>query len=163
MGKPETAAEKKERLRSMAESGATESTKKPTVVKHGIKAVTSLVEKKKAQLVVIAHDVDPVEIVLFLPALCRKMNVPYCIVKGKARLGAVVHRKTTSCVAFTKVENTDKTALNKLVESAKTNYNERGDDIRRQWGGGEMGSKSKARTAKLEKIKERELAQKASA
>lgn len=29
----------------------------------------------------IAHDVDPIELVVWLPALCRKMNVPYCIVK----------------------------------------------------------------------------------
>lgn len=43
----------------------------------------------KAQLVVIAHDVDPIELVVWLPALCRKMEIPYCIVKGKARLGAV--------------------------------------------------------------------------
>jgi large subunit ribosomal protein L7Ae len=48
------------------------------------------VEKKKAQLVLIANDVDPIELVLFLPALCRKMGVPYCIVKNKARLGRVV-------------------------------------------------------------------------
>merc|ERR1712080_736361 len=46
-----------------------------------INDVTRLVEKKKAQLVVIANDVDPIELVLFLPALCRKMGVPYCIVK----------------------------------------------------------------------------------
>jgi len=39
--------------------------------------------------VLIAHDVDPIELVVWLPALCRKMNVPYCIVKGKARLGQV--------------------------------------------------------------------------
>lgn len=25
------------------------------------------------------------QIVVFLPALCRKMGVPYCIIKGKAR------------------------------------------------------------------------------
>ncbi len=48
------------------------------------------VEKKKAQLVLIANDVDPIELVIFLPALCRKMGVPYCIVKNKARLGRVV-------------------------------------------------------------------------
>ena len=38
---------------------------------------------------VIAHDVDPIELVVWLPALCRKMEVPYAIVKGKSRLGAV--------------------------------------------------------------------------
>jgi len=46
--------------------------------------------QSKAQLVVIAHDVDPIELVVWLPALCRKMEVPYCIVKGKARLGSVL-------------------------------------------------------------------------
>jgi hypothetical protein len=45
--------------------------------------------QKKSQLVVIAHDVDPIELVVWLPALCRKMEIPYCIVKGKSRLGAV--------------------------------------------------------------------------
>jgi ribosomal protein L7Ae-like RNA K-turn-binding protein len=41
----------------------------------------------------IPNDVDPIELVVFLPALCRKMGVPYAIVKGKARLGTVVHQK----------------------------------------------------------------------
>lgn len=124
--------------------------------------MTTLVENKKAQLVVIAHDVDPIEVgvgavgtlvavsgcddtfsltspwsripsfltlsqscpqrgasvrrgglltlcllqlVVFLPALCRKMGVPYCIIKGKARLGRLVHRKTCTTVAFTQVNS----------------------------------------------------------
>ena len=32
------------------------------VVKYGINHITNLVESKKAQLVVIAHDVDPIEV-----------------------------------------------------------------------------------------------------
>ena len=50
-------------------------------LQYGLKHVTTLVEQKKARLVVIAHDVDPIELVLWLPALCRKMDVPFCIVK----------------------------------------------------------------------------------
>jgi hypothetical protein len=32
--------------------------------------------QSKSQLVVITHDVDPIELVVWLPALCRKMEVP---------------------------------------------------------------------------------------
>ncbi len=55
--------------------------KKPVVVKFGLNHVTHLVETGKASLVVIAHDVDPIELVVWLPAVCKKMNVPYIIVK----------------------------------------------------------------------------------
>lgn len=68
---------------------------------------------------VIAHDVDPIELVVWLPALCRKMGVPYCIVKGKARLGAVVHHKTATALAITMVKNEDKHDFSKIVESIK--------------------------------------------
>ena len=73
-----------ERLLKEAEaqsSGKSTDKKKPVVVKYGLNHITSLVEAGKAQLVVIAHDVDPIELVVWLPALCKKMNIPYVIVK----------------------------------------------------------------------------------
>merc|ERR1712176_582478 len=139
----------------------TKPTKRAPVVRHGINTVTTLVEKKKAQLVVIANDVDPIELVMFLPALCRKMGVPYCIVKNKSRLGRVCRRKTTSCIAITQVESNDRSSLSKLVESVKANYNERGDEIKRHWGGGSLGSKSAAKVAKIEKARAKEASMKA--
>uniref|UniRef100_A0A8C1S062 60S ribosomal protein L7a n=1 Tax=Cyprinus carpio TaxID=7962 RepID=A0A8C1S062_CYPCA len=82
--RPETKQEKKQRLLARAEQKAAGKgdvpTKRPPVLRAGVNTVTTLVESKKAQLVVIAHDVDPIELVVFLPALCRKMGVPYCIV-----------------------------------------------------------------------------------
>lgn len=64
--RPESRAQKRERLRALAEKKGKEdsgsSHKKPVIVKYGIHHVTSLVEQKKAQLVVIAHDVDPIEV-----------------------------------------------------------------------------------------------------
>merc|ERR1712128_248059 len=134
--------------------------KQALCVRAGINTVTSLVEQKKARLVVISNDVDPIEVVLFLPALCRKMGIPYCIVKNKSRLGRVVRRKTCATMCITEVETGDRSALNKLIEAVKTNYNDRADEIRKNWGGGLLGSKSAARIAKLERVKAKELQQK---
>jgi hypothetical protein len=39
-----------------------EPTKRAPVLRHGVNTVTTLVEKKKAQLVIIANDVDPIEV-----------------------------------------------------------------------------------------------------
>ncbi|KAJ3356273.1 60S ribosomal protein L8B [Entophlyctis luteolus] len=162
--RPETAVEKKARLTAAAESkieqGSVPPTKKPVFVKYGINHITALVEAKAAQLVLIAHDVDPIEIVVFLPALCRKMGVPYAIVKSKSRLGAVVHKKTATALAITDVRSEDKHELAALISAVKGNFIENTEESRKQWGGGVMGRKSNDASAKRAKIRAKELAHK---
>merc|ERR1711902_204176 len=87
-------------------------------------------------------------------------TVTTLIVKNKSRLGRVCRRKTTSCLAITQVESNDRSSLNKLVETVKTNYNERFDEIRKHWGGGSLGGKSAAKIAKIEKAKVKEASMK---
>lgn len=131
-------------------------------MKYGLNHIVALIEAKKASLVVIAHDVDPIELVVFLPALCRKMGVPYVIVKGKARLGTIVHKKTAAVVALQDVKSEDQRELATLVSAAKANLyvvlffyfpffslkyldyhsSDKYEDQRRQWGGGVRGNKS---------------------
>jgi large subunit ribosomal protein L7Ae len=160
--RPETKQAKKERLRARAiaraEGKEDQPTKRPLRLRHGVNTITTLVEKKKAKLVAIANDVDPIELVLFLPALCRKMGVPYCIVKNKARLGIAARRKTTCAIAITDVDSSDRSSLDKLVQSVKTNYNDRAEEIKKHWGGSTLGNKSTAKIAKLEKAKAKEMA-----
>ena len=103
---PEDEKTKDARLKAAAatkEKGQTPDTKKPVVLKFGLNHVTKLVEDKKAKLVVIASNVDPIELVIWLPKLCRKNDIPYCFVKSKADLGQLVHQKTATCVALVDV------------------------------------------------------------
>jgi len=104
--RPESHDEKKKRLQSQAsdqaknkDSKTQTSSTKPLFVKYGLNHITHLVETKKTKLVVIAHDVEPIELVVWLPALCRKMNVPYVIVKGKSRLGHLVYKKNRDSIS----------------------------------------------------------------
>lgn len=162
--RPETRSEKKRRLYLKAKDEVDkkechkDTTTKPKFLKFGLKHVTHLVEQKKAKLVIIAHDVDPIELVVWLPALCKKMDVPYCIVKSKARLGAFVHQKTTACLAITDVKKgADDSALENIIASVKPLFN---DAPHRTWGGGSLGAKALVRVKKIEKELEREARQK---
>nr|XP_035120983.1 60S ribosomal protein L7a-like [Callithrix jacchus] len=162
--RPETKQEKKQKLLAQAKKKVAGKgdvlTKRPPVFQAGVNTVTTLVENKKAQLVVNAHNVDPIELAVFLPALCHKMGVPYCIIKGKVRLGRLVHRKTCTTAPFTQVNSEDKGVLAKLVEAIRTNYHDRYDEIHCHWGGNVLGPKSVARITTLEKAKAKELATK---
>lgn len=72
-------------------------------MKYGLNHVVALVEAKKAAFVAIADDVDPIELVVFLPALCRKMGVPYVIVKASYTVGDLER-----CLHFIIVEGTSR-------------------------------------------------------
>jgi large subunit ribosomal protein L7Ae len=153
--RPESREEKKNRLKAVAEAEikdvqAVGREGKPNYVKYGLQHVTSLIESKKAKLVVIAHDVEPIELVVWLPALCRKMDVPYCIVKGKARLGYLVHKKFATCLAITDCNKEDKHQLDSMVNNCRSMFNESLSDSR-QWGIGVMGHKTQATLRKREK------------
>jgi len=154
---PETKAEKKERLRGMAErvknGEKVEKVAPPPMIKYGLKHVTTLIEEKKAKFVLIAHDVDPIEMVLWMPALCRKLEIPFAIVKGKARLGTLVHQKNVTCVALTEVKGKDEARLASLQEYCTEEFN---NHVQRSWGGKIMGSKTLAMLDKRKRAAEAE-------
>jgi len=159
---PETREAKKKRLMEMAQQkkdGQEVKTKKPQVIKYGLNHVTTLIENKQAKLVVIAHDVDPIELVVWMPTLCRKKDVPYCIMKGKARLGQLVHKKKASCIALTSVGNEDKNELDKLADTFKAQFNDNAE-TKKRWGGGIMGIKSQHVMQRREKALQLEQAKK---
>jgi large subunit ribosomal protein L7Ae len=157
---PESKAEKKER-RTKAAQGSGDSAK-PEVLKYGLNHITWLVENQKARLVVIAKDVDPIELVVWLPALCRKFEVPFCIVKSKASLGKLVHKKTAAAVAIESVKKEDVHDLENLRTTFRSSYNEN-KDMLTVWGGGSRGIKSTNKLEAREKAIAREQIKKSGA
>ncbi|CAD8089327.1 unnamed protein product [Paramecium sonneborni] len=161
---PETKTEKKQRLTKLAEQkvqAQKQESKKVQVLKFGLNHVTTLIETKKAKLVVIAYDVDPIELVVWLPQLCRRQEVPFCFIKNKARLGTLVHQKTATCVALTEVRKEDQAEFDNLARDLRQHYNEN-HELLRTIGGGQVGIKSRHQQEALKKALELEELKKTS-
>ena len=56
-------------------------------IRKGVNEVIKSIERGQAKFVIIAMDVDPPEIVAFLPTLCRERKIPYIFVSSKRQLG----------------------------------------------------------------------------
>jgi len=56
-------------------------------IRIGTNEVTKSSERAEAKLVVMAEDVDPVEILVHVPMLCEEKRIPYVYVPKKQRLG----------------------------------------------------------------------------
>lgn len=90
----------------------------------------------------------------------RKMDVPYCIVKNKGRLGTIVHQKKATALALVEVKEEDKATLAKLAEICKDEFNNN-MAVLKNWGGGIMGLKTQAKLKKRDEFLAVEAAKKA--
>ncbi|MFB6265470.1 MAG: ribosomal L7Ae/L30e/S12e/Gadd45 family protein, partial [Candidatus Nanohaloarchaea archaeon] len=74
---------------SLAETtyNAVEKARDTGSIRKGANEVTKAVERGNAELVVLAEDVEPPEIVMHLPALCSEKGIPYTFVPEKEELG----------------------------------------------------------------------------
>ncbi|OAG32028.1 large subunit ribosomal protein L7Ae [Nematocida displodere] len=126
--RPSTPEEKAKKLEESKETGV--AAKKELTVRLGIVEVVKLIEKKKAKFVLIANNVDPIEVVLFLPSLCKKMGVSYAIFDTKERLGAIVRRKAVTCLALTEVVP----GLEPLIKEANEEFADQYVSTMKTWG-----------------------------
>jgi len=162
---PETRKEKRDRLRAQAKlqaDGKPIESKKPILVKYGFNHVTNLIESGKPKLVLIANDVDPIELVLWMPTLCVKKGIPFAIIKNKARLGTLVNKKTASCVALCDVGPDKAEELAQLIAECKVRFNDMFSKMKKRWGARALGIKTRhkiekrLRTRRLEQEKRKE-------
>ena len=85
-------------------------------IKKGINEATKSIERGVARLVVIAEDVEPQEIIMYLPGLCDDKKTPYIFIESKDNLGkAVGIERPTAAVAII-VDGKAKDLVDDLVE-----------------------------------------------
>ena len=68
-------------------------------VKKGVNEVLKEITKSNVEVVILAADCDPLEIVMTLPPLCEEKNIQYCFVSSKAVLGRACGIKTPVAAA----------------------------------------------------------------
>jgi large subunit ribosomal protein L7Ae len=89
-------------------------------VKKGSNETTKAIERGFAKFVIIAEDVQPEEIVMHIPSLCKEKNVPYAFVPSKKELGAASGIEVAaSAVAIVSPSKAEKTMEDLIKEVSK--------------------------------------------
>ena len=128
---PETKKERKDRLKT----NGGKLNKKPLFVKGGAKHVTKLLESdNKVKLVLVAGDVDPIELVLFLPTLCHSKKISYAIVPTQKMLGKFINKKKTTVICVEDVRGEDKSALKNMIKEFDDEFLNNYDFHMQNWG-----------------------------
>ena len=68
-------------------------------LRKGANEATKTLNRGTSDLIILAADTEPLEIILHLPLLCEDKNVPYIFVKSKMALGRAcgVSRPVVAC------------------------------------------------------------------
>ena len=90
-------------------------------IKKGANEATKTLNRGISDLIVIAADVKPLEIVLHLPLLCEDKNVPYVFVESQRLLGRVcgVSRPVIAASILNNTSDELKTTITKLKEDVE--------------------------------------------
>ncbi|CAF1082017.1 unnamed protein product [Brachionus calyciflorus] len=88
-------------------------------LKKGANEATKALNRGKADLILMAADTEPIEILMHLPLLCEDKNVPYVFVRSKQGLGRAcgVSRPVIACAIL----QNEGSQLRNQIDSLKTN------------------------------------------
>lgn len=82
------------------------------------------------------------------------MDIPYCFVNGKAKLGQLVHQKNAAAVCLTDVRKEDEGDLANLANAFRTNFNNN-VQMRKEIGGFKRGNKSQIKYDRVQAAREK--------
>jgi len=87
-------------------------------IRKGANEATKAIEKGNAKLVVYADDVNPKEVIMHLPLLCKEKNIPCVKVSKKDDLGAAAGLALGAAAVAIIKEGDAKAAIEQIARSA---------------------------------------------
>jgi len=94
-------------------------------IRKGTNETTKSIERGEAKLVVIAGDVQPPEITMHLPVLCKEKKIPYVYVESKKTLGKScgldISVASVALASFTDYDKDGDSIAKRCKELAKIN------------------------------------------
>lgn len=88
-------------------------------LRKGANEVTKSLNRSKAEIVIIAADTDPIEIVMHLPLLCEDKNVPYVYIPSRAALGRACSIPRSAIAVSIVQNNKGRDSFQKEIENMK--------------------------------------------
>jgi len=88
-------------------------------IRKGVNEVTKAVERGIAKLVLIGADVDPPEIVMHLPMLCKEKDISYIYIPQKEDIGASAGLHVGTASACIVEEGNAKDIIADVIEKVK--------------------------------------------
>ncbi|MBU4300302.1 MAG: 50S ribosomal protein L7Ae [Nanoarchaeota archaeon] len=98
---------------------ALEAVKESGNIRKGVNETTKAIERGIAKLVVVAMDVQPEEIVMHIPALCKEKKAPYIFVESKEELGKAVGLEVSTASVAVVEEGRGKKNVDEVIERIK--------------------------------------------
>ena len=87
------------------------------MIKKGANEATKALNRGSADLIVLAGDTNPIEIILHLPLLCEDKNVPYIFLPSKTGLGRA--SQVSRNVVALAIVNSENSPLQSQINSIK--------------------------------------------
>jgi U4/U6 small nuclear ribonucleoprotein SNU13 len=91
-------------------------------IKKGANESTKCLNRGVSELVVVAADAEPIEIVLHLPLLCEDKNIPYIFIRSKHALGKAcgLSRPVIACSLVTGINSRLNEQIKKIRDKIET-------------------------------------------
>ena len=88
-------------------------------ISKGTNEITKAIERGSAELVLIAEDIEPEEIVAHIPILCDEKKIPYVYVPSKEELGRSTGMEITAASACIVKAGKGKAIVEEIVEKVE--------------------------------------------